>query len=140
MSQKSRTAEATLRFLPAPGAKVTAEEREVSAVSRVIALMEMTAARLVQQGLDSEQTSVGITMNVTHVDPAVASGDFHGASVRAVARYRGVAGKLHYIVIDAFDESGLIASAEHTRAIVNGRRTRGSIRRRSGMRAMVPGI
>lgn len=137
MSQKSRTAEATLRFLPARGAKVSAEEREVSAVSRVIALMEMAAARLVQQGLDSEHSSVGIAMNVTHAAPACASGNFRGAIVRAVASYRGVAGKLHYIVIDAFDESGLIASAEHTRAIVIGHRTQAPMRRRSGMRSML---
>jgi fluoroacetyl-CoA thioesterase len=135
MSQKSRTAEATLRFLPARGTKQSAEESEVSAISRITALMELAAARLVQQGLDGAHSSVGIAMNVTHAAPAIASGDFHGANVRAVASYRGVAGKLHYIVIDAFDESGLIASAEHTRAIVIGQRKQALARRRIGIRS-----
>ena len=89
--------------------------------------MEQAAARLVQQGLDDAHSSIGIAMNVTHASPALASGDFRGASVRAVASYRGIAGRLHYVAVDAFDESGLIASAEHTRAIVIGRRVRAPV-------------
>ena len=133
MSQKSRTAEASLRLLPAHGA----EGMDVPASSRITALMELAAARLMHHGPGSTHSSVGIAMNITHAAPAFGSGDFRGAEVRAVASYRGVAGKLHHIVIDAFDESGLIATAEHTRMIINGRAVQSPVRRRSGMRSLL---
>jgi len=131
MSHKSRTAEAILRLSPTLGAK----DKAVLAASRITALMEQAAARLVQQGRDSSDSSVAIAMNVIHAGPALASGDFRGATVRAVASYRGVAGRLHYVAIDAFDESGLIASAEQTRAIVSGRPAPALTRRRGATRA-----
>jgi fluoroacetyl-CoA thioesterase len=109
MNQKYKTAEATLSLGP------------VLTTSRIMALMELAATRLVQQGLRGAQSSVGVAMNVTHAAPALAAGSLSGASVRAVASLRGVEGRLHHIAIDAFDESGLIASAEHTRVIVDGR-------------------
>ena len=130
MSQKSRTAEAILRLSPTQGAI----ESAVLAASRITALMEQAAARLVQQGLHDSDSSVAIALNITHAGPALASGDFRGEIVRAVASYRGVAGRLHYVAIDAFDESGLIASAEQTRGIVSGRPARAFGRRRMGMR------
>ena len=141
MFQKSRTAEATLRLLP----EQCMEEMPLSsrvtlpaahATARVTALMEQAAARLVQQELRAAETSVGIAMNITHAAPALATGGIRGMNVRAVARHRGVAGGLHHVTIEAFDESGLIASAEHTRAVVIGGRARPPARRRAGVSSM----
>ena len=127
MSHKPRIAEATLRLSPAHG----------PGGSAITALMELAALRLVHQGLDGTESSVGIRMSVTHAAPALASGEIRGASVRAVASYRGIAGRVHYVAIDAFDESGLIASAEHTRVIISGQSMRAGGRRRIRTRAML---
>ncbi len=144
MSQKSRTAQATLHLSRAHSPGDSTEESRLApdefpavlAISRITALMEAAAIRLVQQGLHAAEVSVGVTMNVTHVAAALKSGHIRGTSVRAVAIYRSVAGRLHHVAIDAFDESGLIASAEHTRAIVIGRRVEALARRRAGKRSM----
>lgn len=144
MSQKSRTAQATLHLSRAHSPGDNTEESRLApdefpavvAISRITALMEAAAIRLVQQGLHAAEVSVGVTMNVTHVAAALKSGHIRGTSVRAVASYRSVAGRLHHVAIDAFDESGLIASAEHTRAIVIGRRVEALARRRAGKRSM----
>ncbi len=125
MIQKSRRAEATLSLIADEGVlRLTPRDTLAAdqATSRITALMELAAARLVQQELRAPQTSVGVAMNITHAAPALATGDIRGMTVRAVASHRGVAGRLHHVTIDAFDESGLIASAEHTREVVIGRR------------------
>src|SRR5688572_1931484 len=109
MNQKSRTAEATIRLGP------------VLTMSQITSLMEIAATRLVQQELRGAQSSVGVAMNVTHAAPALAAGSLSGGSVRAVASLRGASGKAYHVEVDAFDESGLIASAEHTRVVVDGR-------------------
>ena len=114
MGQKSRTAEASFRFPPTIGAKGDVASNAVLAAARITELMELAAERLVQQELGGADSSVAIAMNFAHADPRLTSADFCGAIVRAVASRRGVAGKLHFVVIDAFDESGLIASAEQT--------------------------
>ena len=49
----------------------------------------------------------------------------------AVATYAGVAGRLHRFRINVFDESGLIGSAEHTRAVTTERRLLAKRRRRA---------
>ena len=46
-----------------------------------------------------------------------------------VATYAGVAGRLHRFRINVFDESGLIGSAEHTRAVMNERECQTARRR-----------
>jgi predicted thioesterase len=146
MMQKSRTAEATLRLMPDQTPHEGTDEMRLSVqdsvpavhvTSRITALMELAAARLVQQDLRDSETSVGIAMKLTHAAPALASGGLRGATVRAVASHRAVAGRLHHVRIDAFDESGLIASAEHTRAVVIGRRIQAVARRRAGMRPVL---
>jgi predicted thioesterase len=109
MNQKMRTAEVTIRLEPA------------LTTSRLTALIELAATRLVQQGLHGAQASVGVSTNVTHAAPALIAGRFSGANVRAVATLRAVEGRQHLAAIDVFDESGLIASAEHTRVVVDGR-------------------
>ncbi len=107
--KKMRTAEVTIRLGP------------VLSTSRLTSLIELAATRLVQQGLLGAQTSVGVSTNVTHAALALTAGRLSGASVRAVATLRAVEGRQRLIAIDVFDESGLIASAEHARVVVDGR-------------------
>jgi fluoroacetyl-CoA thioesterase len=104
MSLKFRTAEATLRMSPV-----------VLSTSRMLELMELAAVRLMRIHLADGETSASTEMTVTHVAPAGA-----GGTLRAVAAYQGISGRLHRFTINVFDESGLIGSAEHTRAVVSG--------------------
>ena len=123
MSVKSRTGEATLRLYPP---KATVGFPAVLARARMIELMELAAARLMKPHLSDAETSVSIEMKVTHVASTTV-----GGTLRAVATYAGVAGRLHRFRINVFDESGLIGSAEHTRAVTTERRLLAKRRRRA---------
>jgi len=86
---------------------------DVLATSRMIALMELAAARAMRPLLQSGQLSVGVTVNVKHTAATPV-----GCVVRAVATYLGPEGKLYRFKVEAFDEAGLIGEGEHTRAII----------------------
>jgi len=86
---------------------------EVFATSRMIALMELAAARAMRPLLQSGQLSVGVTVNIKHTAATPA-----GCVVRAVATYLGPDGKLYKFKVEAFDEAGPIGEGEHTRAII----------------------
>jgi predicted thioesterase len=137
MSLKARTAEASLQMSPpdiAESAPLTPEDGfpAVLATSRMTELMELAAGRLMKQNLRDGESSVGIALNVTHAAHASVSG-----TVRAVASYASVSGRLHRFSINVFDESGLIGSAEHTRAVVIERRLLAVTRRRTGKAGML---
>lgn len=85
----------------------------VFATSRMIALMELAAARLMKPGLKEGELSVGVSLDVRHTAPTPV-----GARVRAVATYLGPEGKLYRFRVEAFDEAGSIGEGEHVRAIV----------------------
>jgi len=123
MSVKSRTGEATLRLNPP---KATVGFPAELARARMIELMELAAARLMKPHLSDAETSVSMEMKVTHVASTTV-----GGTLRAVATYAGVAGRLHRFRINVFDESGLIGSAEHTRAVTTERRLLAKRRRRA---------
>jgi len=133
---KSRTAEARLRVLH----PITAEATQLSstydfpaipATSRMIELMEMAAARLMKPRLDIDESSVAVAMNITYAAPQLRRPNA-GCTLRAVASYKEIAGKLHRFTINAFDESGLIGSAEHTRAVLIERRLTDVARAQAG--------
>lgn len=86
---------------------------EVFATSRMIALMELAAARLMKPALKAGELSVGVSLDVRHTAPTPV-----GAKVRAVATYLGPEGKLFRFRVEAFDEAGSIGDGEHLRAIV----------------------
>ena len=115
MSFKFRTGEATLRMPPV-----------VLPTSRMIELMELAAVRLMRTHLADGESSVSTEMKVTHVAPASV-----GGALRAVAAYKGITGRVHRFTINVFDESGLIGSAEHARAVVIERRLLAMSRRRA---------
>ena len=86
---------------------------EVYATSRMIALMELAAARLMKPLLAEGELSVGVNVNVTHMAATP-----NNVEVKAIATYRGVSGKLHEFEVELYDQGGLAGSGIHTRAIV----------------------
>ena len=134
MTLKPRTAEATLRVSPNDVAEADLRladgEPAILPTSRLIELMELAASRLMKSRLQEAETSVGVALNVTYAAHSAARG-----TVRAVATGAGVSGRLHRFNIHVFDESGLIASAEHTRAVIVERKLSAVARRLAGMAA-----
>jgi predicted thioesterase len=87
---------------------------EVLATSRMIALMELAAARAMKPLLQPGQMSVGVTVNIKHF----AATPNH-IRVWAKATFVGQEGKLYKFTIEAFDPGGKIGEGEHTRAIIS---------------------
>jgi predicted thioesterase len=110
----------------------TMKTLEVLPMSRISQLMEHAAARLLLPQLQDDETSLTLSLNLTHAVTGPVSGN-----LRAVATYQGVNGREHRFLVHVFDESGLVASAEHSRTIVGARRTSGFARRRAS-RSLLP--
>jgi fluoroacetyl-CoA thioesterase len=89
----------------------------VLATARMVALMEIAAARLMQPMLNAGQLSVGVSLEVQHSAPTPPC-----VEVNVTATYDGPDGKLHRFTIDAADPGGPIGSASHVRAIVDAER------------------
>lgn len=87
---------------------------EVFATSRMIALMEVAAARALRPLLGEGRLSVGVSLNVRHLAATPV-----GSQVRAVATYLRTEAKLMHFKVEAFDESGPIGIGEHTRAVID---------------------
>ena len=139
MSLKGRTAEATLRVprLTAEAASVSAEPDFPAPVplSRLSGLMELAAARALRPALRDGESSITLSLEITHA----LSGPAHG-NLRAVATHQGVNGRVHRFLAHVFDESGLIASGEIARAVVADRRIVGLARRGLGRVSMLLGV
>ena len=89
----------------------------VLATSRVIALMEISAARLMKPLLQAGQLSVGVSVDVKHFAPTPVNEE-----VQAVATFLAFAGKIYQFEVEVFDRAGKVASGKHTRAIVEASR------------------
>jgi fluoroacetyl-CoA thioesterase len=89
----------------------------VLATARMVALMEIAAARLLRPMLNAGQLSVGVSLEVEHTAPTPL-----GAGVEVTATYAGPDGKLHRFTVAASDPGGPIGSAKHVRAIVDAER------------------
>ena len=100
---------------------------EVFATSRMIALMEVAAARVMKGLLKPGQLSVGVGVSVRHVAATPLD-----VEVRASATFLGVAGGRYRFKVQAFDPGGLIGEGEHTRAIVDTARLLEGARDRAG--------
>jgi len=85
----------------------------VYATSKMIALMEVAASRVLKPLLGPGELSVGIEVAVQHSAPTPP-----GAQVRAEARYLGCEGKRHRFDVVAFDGAGEIGRGTHARAII----------------------
>lgn len=100
---------------------------EVFATSRMIALMELAAARAMRPDLAEGQLSVGVVVNVKHTAATPM-----GCRVWAKATFQGMEGKLFRFKVAAFDEAGLIGEGEHLRAVVLEERLLQGAERRRG--------
>lgn len=101
---------------------------EVFSTSRMIALMELAAARAMRPMLQPGQLSVGVVVNIKHL----AATPNH-IQVAAKATFLGPEGKLYKFKVEAFDPGGKIGEGEHTRAIISTERLV------QGARARMPG-
>ena len=86
---------------------------EVFATSRMVALMELAAARLMKPLLSDGELSVGVNVNVTHMAATP-----NNVKVKAVAIYKGVEGKLYKFDVVLYDPAGEVGKGTHTRAII----------------------
>ncbi len=86
---------------------------EVYATTKMIALMELAAGRLLQSIQSPGELSVGVDVQVKHLAPTEP-----GQQVEAIATYLGLEGKLYKFKVEAFDELGKIGEGLHTRAII----------------------
>jgi fluoroacetyl-CoA thioesterase len=97
----------------------------VFATARLVALMEIASARLLNPLLGIGQLSVGVSLDITH-----SASTPPGATATATARYLGRNNKLYKFEAVAFDKGGDIGCAQHQRAIVDvGRLESGAARR-----------
>jgi len=85
----------------------------VLSTPRMIALMELAAARLLAPLLEPDELSVGVSLEIEHTAPTPP-----GAEVTATARYVGRDGKQFVIRVSAADAAGEIGRGAHKRAIV----------------------
>src|SRR5262245_45700030 len=113
-----RSAEAAFRVELADTAEALAISAEdvfpaVFATSRMIALMELAAARCMRPMLADGELSVGVGIDVKHKAATPI-----GSIVRAVATCHTFDGKLYHFRLEAFDEAGSIGEGTHTRAII----------------------
>lgn len=100
---------------------------EVYATTKMIALMELAAAKVMKKLLTPEQLSVGVGVNVMHL----AATPNH-TKVKAIATFLGMEGKLFKFKVECFDPGGLVGKGEHTRAIIDFDRLVNSAKKRIG--------
>ena len=97
----------------------------VFATARMVGLMELAAARVLQPALAPGELSVGVGLDVLHTAATPA-----GVRVEAEARYLGRDGRLHVFEIVARDPGGEIGRCTHRRAVVGtARLLAGALRR-----------
>jgi len=94
---------------------VDAEDQfpEVLATARMVALMEIAAARLMNPLVKEEEQSVGVNVNVTHLAPTLCEDN-----VTVSAIFKGMEGKLYSFDVEINDGGGLAGKGTHTRAII----------------------
>lgn len=89
----------------------------VFSTSRMIALMEIAASRVLRPLLAPDEQSVGVSVAVTHTAATPP-----GVKVTATARYLGREGKLFVFEVVARDPGGEIGKGTHKRAVVSAER------------------
>jgi predicted thioesterase len=129
MTQIGKTAEVRLPVLPPHPADSPAFSPE-EGFPAVVA-MHRAASKLLVPLLAAGEDSVTVETRITHFALAA-----HG-EVRAVATYLGGQDRRHFFRVHVFDDSGLIAEADHTRAVVLPKRLRAIARHRAGLPAML---
>ena len=97
----------------------------VFATARMVALMELAAARILAPLLEQGELSVGVLVHIAHTAATPP-----GATVTAHARYTGREGKKYNFEIVARDDGGEIGRGTHQRAVIQTERLLEGSRRR----------
>jgi fluoroacetyl-CoA thioesterase len=120
MSEPAVDSTASAHFTVAPSDLASALNLEpadafppVFATSRMVALMELAASRVLRPHLREGETSVGVSLDVAHTAATPP-----GATVTATARFTGREGKLFVFEVLAADDAGEIGRCTHQRAVV----------------------
>ncbi len=120
MSEPEVNSTASAHFTVAPSDLASALNLEpedafppVFATSRMVALMELAAARVLRPHLRPGELSVGVTLDVSHTAATPP-----GATVSATAKFIGREGKLFVFEVLALDDAGEIGRCKHKRAVV----------------------
>src|SRR5512138_2550758 len=120
MSEPALNATATAQLTVGPSDLATIVNLEpadvfppVFATSRMVALMEVAAARVLGPHLREGELSVGVTVDVVHTAATPP-----GATVTATAKFVGKEGKLFLFEVSATDDAGEIGRGKHKRAVV----------------------
>jgi len=112
------TAEVIQKVKPEDLASILGEDNDifpkVFSTSKMIALMELAASRVLKKFLSNGECSVGIEINVNHLSPTSI-----GEKVRAQAILIDFADNVFTFTVQASDESGLIGEGTHKRSIVD---------------------
>ena len=97
----------------------------VLGTAKLIAWMELVAAKAMEPMLLPGELTAGIVVRVEHHAPTPL-----GGTVRMTARYLGQEGKFHRFEVVAHDDAGEIFRGQHMRAVVEARRLeKGAARR-----------
>ena len=102
----------------------------VFATARMVAVMELAAARLMRPLLKDGELSVGVTVDIRHTAPTPP-----GATVKATASFTGMEGKLYHFEVVAEDDGGEIGRGTHQRAIISQSRLVEAAKQRMSSRA-----
>jgi predicted thioesterase len=97
----------------------------VFATSRMVALMEVAAARVLGPHLLEGELSVGVTVDIVHTAATPP-----GGTVTATAKFVGKDGKLFLFEVSATDDAGEIGRGTHKRAVVSAERLMAGAARR----------
>ena len=89
----------------------------VYATPCMVALMEGAACEAIQPALPECQTSVGISLEISHLSATPV-----GMEVRAIAEVIAVDGKMITFSVAAYDETCKIGEGTHKRCIINSQR------------------
>jgi fluoroacetyl-CoA thioesterase len=100
----------------------------VFATARMVALMELAAARVLLPLLEEGELSVGVLVNVVHTAATPP-----GATVTAEARFTEMEGSKYNFYIVARDEGGEIGRGTHQRVIIQASRLVEGAKRRTGV-------
>ena len=85
----------------------------VYATSKMVAIMELAAARLMKPLLKEGELSVGVDINIKHLAPTPV-----GSTITSTATFTGIEGKLYSFKVEVHDQAGLAGTGTHTRAII----------------------
>ena len=89
----------------------------VYATPCMVALMEGAACEAIQEAIPEDQTTVGISLEISHLSATPV-----GLEVRAEAEVIAVDGKIITFSVTAYDEAGKIGEGTHKRCIVSSQR------------------